>query len=750
MEGNRDMKVKKKVMSLLIAAVMIIGMLPMGAVTVMADGDIEYQYYDNGTWYDGTKYSSEYTVVDSNTTSWNAGWYVVKDTVTISGRITVNGEVNLILADTGSLTASSGITVSGNSNSLTIYGQENNFGKLTANASSNSAGIGGTNGASGNNITINGGTITATGNWGAGIGGGHGGAGSNITINGGTVTATAGSGGAGIGGGDSGEGNYIYINGGTVTAIGDAGGAGIGGGGYYNKATGSKIYITGGIVNATGGSNGGAGIGGGENKAGTEIEISGGYITATGGGNQDGVGDSIGSGRNTSETSSITITGGYYASDSSNSTVGASGTVYDVTVANNYSVCNNTENESKADYPYVVMLSSGTVTSEWISASETILKEVVASGSEVSQPANPSNYSDDDCTYTFKEWDQTFVQYPTESKTYKAVFTATYKAPAKEEGYTISYTNETATAETGYEISTDGETWSSGSITITPGGTLYVYRPTDSTASASEVTTNTLASRLDTPTNVSGVSEVWEGDNDGQITGVSDEMEYQADGDTSWTSCTGTIIDNLGAGTYYVRYAATSSNFASDAVTITLESGTVRTYILTVTAPTFDTVIYGYDQPEAKSITIENRGNSDATIESITVDPDDFIIDGSGNTVSANGGTIDTWTIRPKAGLSGGTHTSTITVTYNNTTATATVTFVVTPTYTLTVVLDGGSGDTDGGVYEEDTVVNIDAGSRSNYTFTGWTSSDGGTFGDASSASTTFTMPASDTTITAN
>ena len=36
---------------------------------------------------------------------------------------------------------------------------------------------------------------------GAGIGGGRDGAGSNITINGGTVTATGGNGGAGIGGG---------------------------------------------------------------------------------------------------------------------------------------------------------------------------------------------------------------------------------------------------------------------------------------------------------------------------------------------------------------------------------------------------------------------------------------------------------------------------------------------------------------------------------------------------------------------
>ena len=70
--------------------------------------------------------------------------------------------------------------------------------------------------------------------------------------------------------------------------------------------------------------------------------------------------------------------------------------------------------------------------------------------------------------------------------------------------------------------------------------------------------------------------------------------------------------------------------------------------------------------------------------------------------------------------------------------------------YTLTVNLNGGSGNTTGGVYPAGEVVNIDAGSRSNYRFDRWTSSNGGSFASASSASTTFTMPAADTTITAN
>ena len=74
---------------------------------------------------------------------------------------------------------------------------------------------------------------------------------------------------------------------------------------------------------------------------------------------------------------------------------------------------------------------------------------------------------------------------------------------------------------------------------------------------------------------------------------------------------------------------------------------------------------------------------------------------------------------------------------------------VIPKTYTLTVDLNGGNGNATDGEYPAGKDVNIDAGTRSGYRFVGWTSSNGGTFADPSSASTTFTMPAADTTITA-
>ena len=239
----------------------------------------------------------DYTLVTAGDTKWNAGWYVADGKVTISNRVTVTGDVRLILKDSAELTASAGITVTG-SNKLTIYAQSegDSMGKLSATGGDNAAGIGGGDKGAGGTITINGGAVTANGgNNGAGIGGGgggtDGGAGGTITVNGGTVTATGGTSGAGIGGGGAsvvgGAGGTITVNGGAVTANSGKYGAGIGGG--YQGASGASS-ITGGTVNANGNvggssDDGGAGIGGGEDGVnsgdGNSISITGGTVTAT-------------------------------------------------------------------------------------------------------------------------------------------------------------------------------------------------------------------------------------------------------------------------------------------------------------------------------------------------------------------------------------------------------------------------------------------------------------------------------------
>ena len=69
--------------------------------------------------------------------------------------------------------------------------------------------------------------------------------------------------------------------------------------------------------------------------------------------------------------------------------------------------------------------------------------------------------------------------------------------------------------------------------------------------------------------------------------------------------------------------------------------------------------------------------------------------------------------------------------------------------YTLTVN-NAGNGQTEAGQYAPGAEIPVSAGTRSGYTFTGWTSSNGGSFADASQTDTIFTMPEADTTITAN
>lgn len=105
-------------------------------------------------------------------------------------------------------------------------------GKINAVGGYQAAGIGGTIGESGGNITITGGTVNATGGYyAAGIGGGSIGNVDSITISGGTVTATGGKDGAAIGVGyqSADAADYVFslgtisITGGAVTANGNIG-----------------------------------------------------------------------------------------------------------------------------------------------------------------------------------------------------------------------------------------------------------------------------------------------------------------------------------------------------------------------------------------------------------------------------------------------------------------------------------------------------------------------------------------------
>ena len=251
-----------------------------GGGAVYADGVVTlYAVWTPPTYLDetGTEQScADYTVLTGDSTAWTGGWYIAASDTAIDSRVTVRGDVHLILCDGATLTVTSGVQVAGE-NSLAIYTQSDgeDMGALTVSGVANyNAGIGGNDGETCGTVTTNGGTVTTNGgtvnangsDGGAGVGGGVYGAGGTVTINGGSVTATGGNGGAGVGGGVYGVGGTVTINGGTVNANGDYDGADVGGG---LDGAGGEITINGGSVTATGG-NGGAGVGGGyEGEGGT-------------------------------------------------------------------------------------------------------------------------------------------------------------------------------------------------------------------------------------------------------------------------------------------------------------------------------------------------------------------------------------------------------------------------------------------------------------------------------------------------
>lgn len=333
---------KKRLFASLLCLALCLSLLP---ITALADGDGGVEYIERG--WDGSAVTEQvetidtYTTITSNTIQWNNGWYVAQGEVTIGTddnpqRVTVTGDVHLILTDGCTLTVNGGIQLEAG-NSLTIYGQSEQagtMGKLTASITSENtaiynAAIGGNTGKTGGTLTVCGGAVEATvsvsndlksssqtpqgGNiYGAAIGGGgtktgNGGNGGTATVYGGAVEATvtvidvsqsdpdtsqgnnngsfAGdSYGAAIGGGGSetgngGNGGTITIFGGTVRAESSCG-AGIGGGSgdIGGGGIGGNITIFGGTVRAE--SVLGAGIGGGSGGSSGTITISGGIVTA--------------------------------------------------------------------------------------------------------------------------------------------------------------------------------------------------------------------------------------------------------------------------------------------------------------------------------------------------------------------------------------------------------------------------------------------------------------------------------------
>ena len=210
-----------------------------------------------------------------------------------------------------------------------------------------------------------------------------------------------------------------------------------------------------------------------------------------------------------------------------------------------------------------------------------------AAGTEITLTATP------DTGYRFKEWqvidggvtiqDDKFTM-PDKSVEVKAVFEEdtpiTPTDPAKPGisvtgTYTYNGSQHTATV-TGY----DSATMDISGDTATDAGD-YTVRVTSQTGKWADGSTEAVTAAWsirkatqEAPAGLVGVAPTTEGGNDGKITGVTDKMEYRMAGDSSYTACGGTEIENLSAGNYFVRYAGDNNHFASPDGEVTAGDGT--------------------------------------------------------------------------------------------------------------------------------------------------------------------------------
>ena len=268
---------------------------------------------------------------DNHLTGGNGIYSNSRGSLTISGdendSLTAQGgdSRNGIYSVSGDVTISGGTVTATGGNSTSNYGSGGDgihSGSLTISGGTVTATGGGSTGSNGlggrgiysvsGDVTISGGTVNANGGDGKdGSGGGIDSSGS-VAISGGTVTAKGGS------GEDGGDGIYsssgVAISGGTVTANGGDGGSGSGSHGGNGIYSSSGVAISGGAVTANGGDSKDGSGGNGIYSSGGVTISSGSTVTANGGNGEDGSG-----GRGITSNGGVTVSGGTVNANGGNS-----------------------------------------------------------------------------------------------------------------------------------------------------------------------------------------------------------------------------------------------------------------------------------------------------------------------------------------------------------------------------------------------------------------------------------------------
>ena len=208
-------------------------------------------------------------------------------------------------------------------------------------------------------------------------------------------------------------------------------------------------------------------------------------------------------------------------------------------------------------------------------------------GTEIALTATPKD------GYRFKEWqvvspaglvitNNKFTM-PDSNVEVKAIFeedAPAPTAPAKPSirvtgAYTYNGSEHTATVN-GYDPTTmdiSGNTGTdAGDYTVSV--TSQTGKWADSSTEAVTAVWSIGKATQEAPTGLIGVAPTTVGGSDGKISGVTDKMEYRMAGESSYTACSGTKIENLSAGNYFVRHAEDNNHFASSDAAVTVSEGT--------------------------------------------------------------------------------------------------------------------------------------------------------------------------------
>lgn len=611
---------------------------------------------------------------------------------------TLSNGANVMLTLTGNNTLKGNANGYGglgvpNGQAITIQGT----GTLNAEADSNAAGIGGyyQNYQCGT-VNIISGTVNAIGGsgGGAGIGGTNGGNGGIINISGGMVTAT-GLDGAGIGGGRGGDGGNVNIFGGTVIASGILWSSGIGGGLGGDAGT---ISIIGGVVMAIGGNYGGAGIGSGLNGGGGDITIGSTPVIIA---------------ASTSSNPAINVESG------NGSVINAKLDAAISTEAVTYLKCNGNVLPLPANYlNFAFSAAADSPISAYSNSGCTVLL-----GNIVTKPAGSPSIPIVDLSIN----------------------------PAN----TASVRLHTATIT----VNKDGVAWASnpseiqlsesntvlqGAVTGTCSNGVYSFRAVDAIK----------------------IYYVWDTTNN-KYTGqsvTSGSPDTSVDYYTVTLSSTAGITSISGSGTYLsgsdvpisavVGSGYNWSKWVLNANGNLVSSANAYTITGISSAQSYKAVAAVDNSPRISTASLPDGTVGTAYSQALAA-----VFAGPPPTWSISAGALPAGlTLNTGTGAISGTPTTTGTNTFTvqaaniNGIGSKTYTVVITApaTYRLTITAGSGGTASTGGTYVGGASIGITATPNSSYSFSGWTSSNGGSFANASSANTTFTMPANNTTVTAS